>query len=367
MKKLFSTFIYENDLPQLRSKQAAFPGICILNNGEIFATQKIGEALESVDGTTYKSVSCDGGKTFDDPIAIFDNKKENLKVSDNGKPTLLPDGRIAVLGYMFYRENPNLPVGNPKTGGLLPDDAYVAFSDDGGKTFGKRNIIKTSFGSTVEASAPFTVLQDGSIATPITGFPDWNGVRNQRNCGRLLRSYDGGKTFDDSVICTQFEGDKITCYEQRMCQTKNGTIAVISWNENFETGERLNNHITISTDNGKTFSKPINTGIFGQASSIIGLDGDRVMTIHAVRRDTKEPGIYVAFANISGGKFKLESYERVWAPDTPVTRDMQMADIFAFMKFGQPSGVITCDNKFYLTHWECKNGQYRTLLNVFEL
>ena len=40
-----------------------------------------------------------------------------------------------------------------------------------------------------------------------------------------------------------------------------------------ETGERLNNHITVSTDNGKTFSAPIDTGVRGQASSIIAIGG----------------------------------------------------------------------------------------------
>lgn len=367
MKKLFSTVIYENPLPQLSSRQSAFPGICILPDGKILVTHKIGEALESVNGTTNASVSLDGGRSFSEPYELFDKSKFSVPVSDNGKPTTLPDGRVAILGYLFYRNDPSLPVGNPKTGGLLPDDVYISFSDDGGKTFGDMQLIKTSFGSSVEASAPLTVLLDGSIATPITGFANWDGVREHRNCGRLLRSYDGGKTFEDSVVCTAFPGDNVTCYEQRMCQTKNGTIAVISWNENLKTGERMNNHVTISTDNGRSFSPPIDTGIHGQASSIIALDGDRVMTIHAMRRDTAEPGIYAARADLSGGKWRLESIERIWEPDRPVTRDMHMADIFAFMKFGQPGGLITDDGKLLLYHWECKEGQYRTLLSSYEL
>ena len=122
------------------------------------------------------------------------------------------------------------------------------------------------------------------------------------------------------------------------------------------TGKRLNNHITLSRDNGKSFSAPIDTGIRGQASSIIALEGDKVMTIHAVRRDTDEPGIYVATADLSGGK-----------PDVPITKDAHMAEIFSYLKFGQPSGIITEDGRLLLCHWECKNGQYRTLLNAYRL
>lgn len=367
MEKLFSTIIYENPLPQLRSRQSAFPGLCVLPSGKILAAHQIGEAFESVDGTTYISVSDDGGRSFSKPRRVFDKSNEKVVLNDNGKPTLLPDGRIAILGYMFYRDDPELPIGNPETGGLLPDEAFIAFSNDGGESFGERMVIKTSFGNSVEASAPLTLLADGSIAAPITGFADWDGVMKHRNCGRLLRSFDGGKTFEDSVVCTAFEGDGVTCFEQRMCQTEDGTIVVISWNENLKTGERMNNHITISTDNGKSFSAPIDTRIHGQASSIISLGENRVMTIHAVRRDTEEPGIYAAIADISGGKWKLESIERIWKPDTPVTKDKHMAEIFAYMKFGQPNGIITDDGKLLLCHWECKNGQYRTLLHAYRI
>lgn len=366
MKKLYSSVIYENPLPQLRSRQSLFPGICILENGDIFATHQIGEAFESVDGSTYISVSSDGGKSFSPSRAAF-GSVDGIPMTDNGKPTLLPDGRVAIFGYEFYREDPELPIGNPETGGLLPDEVYVSFSDDGGKSFGERQRIKTSFGNGTEASAPLTVLSDGSIASPITGFADWKGDMKHRNCGRLLRSYDGCRSFEDSVICTAFEGDEISCFEQRMCQTKNGTIAVISWNENFKTGERMNNHITISTDNGKSFSPPIDTGIHGQASSLIPLDEDRVMSLHAVRRDTDEPGIYCAVADISGGSWKLQSVERIWEPSVPVIKDERMADIFSYLKFGQPSGVITDDGRLLLVHWEYKDGQHRTVLTAYEI
>ncbi len=365
MKKLYSTVIYDNPLPQLRSRQSAFPGLCILSDGTILAAHQIGEAFESVDGTTYISESTDGGRSFSQPHRVFEPKCGTVE-NDNGKLTLLPDGRIALLGYMFYRDNPDLPVGNPETGGLLPDDVFVSYSTDGGKTFGEKQKITTSFGNSVEASAPLTVLSDGSFAAPITCFAEWDGTRRSRSCGRLLRSYDGGTTFDDSVICMDFPDGNVTCYEQRLAETKNGTLAVISWNENLDTGARMNNHVAISRDNGRTFSAPIDTGIRGQASSIIALDGDRVMTLHAVRRDTDEPGIYAAIADLSDG-WRLESVERIWAPELPVTRDAHMADIFAYLKFGQPGGIVTDDGHLLMYHWECRNGQYRTLLHVYEL
>lgn len=367
MKILFSSVIFENPLPQLRSLGSAFPGMCLLPDGKILAAHQMGEAFESVDGTTCISISEDGGKSWSKPQKAFDKKSESVPLTDCSKPTLLPDGRVMLFGYQFFRHDPELPLGNPETGGLLPDEIFYSISEVGGKTWSDRVSVDCAWHNSVEASAPITVLKDGSWASPITGFPKWDGTSAGRNCGRLIRSYDGGKTWNDDVVCTAFEGDEVTCYEQRMCQTDDGTIAVISWNENIRTGERMNNHITLSTDNGKTFSAPIDTGIRGQATSILALGGTKVMTIHAIRRDTDEPGIYAAVSDIADGKFRLISIEKIWAPNTPMIKNTKVAEIFSFLKFGQPSAIKLSDTTFLMCHWTYEDGVYKTLATKFEL
>ncbi len=366
MKKIFSTYIYSNPLPQLRARNAAFPGACVLPDGKILVSYQIGEAFESVDGTIYTSISEDGGKTWSAPSLAYDKASEDVPITDNGKPCTLPDGRVVLLGYQFPRPNPEYPLGNPETGGLLSDDIFYSISDDNGKTWSEKKIVDCSWHNSVEASAPLSVLADGSWATPITGFPRWDGSSAGRNCGRVLRSFDEGKTWSDDVVCTEFPGDAVTCYEQRMCQLDDGTIVVISWNENTQTGERMNNHVTISTDNGKTFSAPVDTGIKGQASSILALGGNKVLTVHAIRRDTDKPGIYFCVAEIKDGKFIQESFECVWQPNLPVVKSEYMAEIFAFMKFGQPSAIKLPDGAILMVHWVCEDGVYKTVATRFE-
>lgn len=367
MKVLFSSAIYENPLPQLRAVCSAFPGACVLEDGRILVLHQMGQAFESVDGTSVASFSEDGGKTWSEPVKLFDKSNEPVPITDLSKPTVLNDGSIMAFGYQFYRHDENLPIGNPETGGLLSDDIFYSVSRDGGNSWSERVTVPSCFKNSVEASAPVTVLSDGSLASVITGFSEWDGTPAARNCGRLIRSYDLGKTWDDSTVCTAFPNDEVTCYEQRMCQTQDGTIAVISWNENLRTGERMNNHVTFSFDNGKTFTDPVDTEIRGQASSILALDGSKVMTVHAMRRDTDMPGIYVAVADISGGRWQLISKELVWQPSVPVTKDTKMAEIFSFLKFGQPSAVRLADGSFLMTHWSCENGLYKTLATRFEL
>ena len=49
MKVINSSIIYENPLPQLRSRHSFFPNITELNDGRLAAAFVIGEAFESID------------------------------------------------------------------------------------------------------------------------------------------------------------------------------------------------------------------------------------------------------------------------------------------------------------------------------
>ena len=218
----------------------------------------------------------------------------------------------------------------------------------------------------MEASAPLYVLQDGSWITPITGFPAWDGSMTGPEAGRALRSYDLGKTWNDDAICMQF-GERVTCYEQRMCQLDSGAIINIGWNENLNTGERLNNHYTVSFDNGKTWSAPIPTGIQGQASSLCALGGDKLLAIHAVRRDTDRPGIYGYVVDFSEKTWKIVDEALLWEPAVPMLKDTKMAEIFSFVKFGQPIAIKLADGSLLLSFWYAQEGQYKTVCMPIEL
>jgi hypothetical protein len=79
MKVIATNPIYENPLPQLRSRQAFFPWLCEKKDGEIVASFAIGEAFESVDSASYTCVSRDGGKSWSRPQRMFDFHGEENK------------------------------------------------------------------------------------------------------------------------------------------------------------------------------------------------------------------------------------------------------------------------------------------------
>ena len=367
MKITSTAIIYENPLPQLKSIQSYFPFLFETKEGKIGAVTVLGEAFESVNGRSFISFSEDGGKSFGAPRAMFSHGEREGQITDYAKATVLPDGRIVALGYAYLRDDPSLPIGNPENGGVLDDFVFWSVSDDEGESFSEMRKIDCAWGPHVEASAPLTVLKDGSWISPITGFPDWNGKMHGRLCGRALRSYDGGESWSDDVVCMDFGDSPITCYEQRMCRLESGVIVNIGWNENNETGERLMNHYTYSTDGGKSFSSPESTGVLGQASSVCAIGGEQLLALHAVRRDTDRPGIYGYVIDFSERRWRVVDEALLWEPPAPIVKDTRMAEIFSFLKFGQPGAILLSDGDAMMSHWFFENGEYKTVASRISL
>ena len=358
MNILHTSIIYDNPLPQLRSRHSFFPSLCQCADGSLTAMFAIGEAFESVDSTTCVSRSFDGGKSWTSPKACFDKSGFSVPVTDYAKVVTLPDGQLLALGYAFPRPDPEKPLGNPETGGLLEDFVFFSISYDNGESWSEMHPIPEPWGGHAEASAPVTVLSDGTWLTPITGFPGWDGKMTGPIEGRVLRSTDGGTTWE-STVCMAFSGP-VTCYEQRICRLDSGTLVCIGWNEDTATGQRLPNHFTFSTDDGKTWSAPESTGVLGQAASLCALGGEKLLALHAVRRDTDRPGIYGYIVDFSEKKWSITEQQLLWEPNVPVLKDTHMAEIFAFLKFGQPSAIRLSDGDLLMTHWYAEQGQYKT-------
>jgi len=361
MQILNKSIIYENPLPQLRSCHSLFPYSCECADGSILASFTLGQAFESVDHTTYLARSTDGGLSFSKPFRMFEASHYKPDFTESCKVTRLPDGRLAALGYAFDRSDSEKPVGNPETGGLLDDVVFISYSSDNGQSWTPWDLINTRWGPHVEASAWLTVLQSGSWVSPVTGFKSWDGTSTGRNCGRLIRSDDSGKTWSDEAVCMQFEDEEISCYEQRLCQLDSGRIVCIGWNEHLKNGTLFHNHFTISDDDGRTFSDPMSTGILGQASSVCSAGGETLLALHAIRRDSERPGVYAYHVDLSNGRWDILDEKVIWEPEQPIIANKRMAQTFAFLKFGQPGALRLSDGRFLITYWQEKDGQFVTV------
>ena len=150
METIHSSIIYDNPLPQLRSRQAFFPFACQCADGSLLAMYAMGEAFESVDSTTVVSRSFDGGITWSAPKPCFDKSGFPVPITDYAKAVPLPDGRLLAVGYAYLRPDPEKPIGNPENGGVLDDFVFFATSSDNGESWSQIQKIADFLGSKVQ-------------------------------------------------------------------------------------------------------------------------------------------------------------------------------------------------------------------------
>ena len=359
--------VYDNPMPLLRSRHAFFPGVVQLPSGELLAMTVIGEAFESTDLATYISRSTDGGQTWQLQGPLYDKSADPFPTTEAIKPLALADGSLIGLGYRFHRHDPNMPVAIKATNGILPGDDIVSFSSDEGRTWTVPQVIELGSVEVVEVPHNPIQLHNGDIvaSTGLFKLPDGQFPRGQ--FGVLLRSKDSGKSWDDSTRFFETPGNSISGYESNVIEMQDGRLVTICWAIDVVGDRNFNNMVTVSHDNGYTWSDPIDTGHAAQSSSMIYLGGERLMSIHSHRGD--EPGIVVRVIDFTDDKWNVIAENNIWGSSIgkQVHEGDSFYDMMQTIRFGQPSLLKLDDGEVLGFHWAVVNGQGMVLSHRLRL
>jgi sialidase-1 len=359
IENLESHVIYENPKPHVHSRHGFFPGLVELASGDLIAMFMIAEAFESPDGATFLSRSRDHGRSWELQGRLYDAPVSAFQTTDTLKPTLLRDGSLIAIGYRFHRVDPEQGIGIEATGGILPGDDIVSFSRDLGKTWTLPRIIDRTRPELLEISGPCIELDSGDLLAVAALFKMADGSNPSGQVGVLLRSNDGGLNWDDRSLFFRSDAGNMTPFESRICRMEDGRLVVLSWAYDQVSGLHFANQAVVSRDEGRTWSAPIDTGIPAQASGLLALTGNLLLTIHA-HRDEK-PGIVVRRIDFADDRWRVIEELTVWGKmATRQTRSGQsMPDMFTGLRFGQPSLIRLETGDFLATHWSIDEGQGR--------
>ena len=347
--------LYENPTPVVRSHQACFPGLTVLPNDELLALFVIGEAFEAANCRTYVARSGDQGRTWQLQGELYDQSGMGLdyQFSDCYKPTVLPDGSLAAVGYGFRRDNPDEGISNPETLEILPGYNTVTFSKDQGKTWSLPERIDLGSDTVLEISGPCVVLPSGTLLAAGPPFT----MKPTGQHGLIVASEDGGRTW--SVRSRFFDPPEgnITSWETRLCVNPNGTVAALWWAFDTAASRHLPNRIAFSHDEGRTWSEPVDTKVTAQASNLMHLEDHRYLTIHCHRADNN-PGLFVRLVDLAGDGWKVLDEMCIWGGADSQDKSKNMAQQFASLKFGQPSLTRIGRDEILAVHWCVENCQY---------
>lgn len=370
IRHMETSILYENPMPHVRSRHGYFPGIATLASGQLLALFVISEAFESADATTWVARSSDLGRTWSLERPVHSRSATAVAASDYLKPTVLRDGTVIAIGYRFYRNDPEQGIGIAETGGILPGDAIVSFSRDEARTWSVPAIIPRSWPELLEISGPCLQTRSGellALGAPMK-LPDGTNPSGQR--GVLLRSSDGGRSWDDSQTYFRTPDGKMVPLEARLCEMEDGRLVAICWAFDYETKRNLPNHVVVSCDGGRSWSPPINTGHAGQAANVMNWQNDLLLSIHA-HRGEEDPGVYVRAVEFAGNCWKPFAEAKIYGQRgrAHTYAGQDLLEISTSLRFGQPSLLRLESGEVLASHWCVEDGQgkirvHRLLVDV---
>jgi len=309
-------------------KSNTFPNIALLPSGRILAGYRAGEIkTDPIHQNALLTWSDDGGLTWREAFEPFQVQSIDKKPGRPHSSYLLPLGRTRVLlmaNWVDHSE-PNKPFYEPSNQHLKDTRIFFCLSNDNGATWSEPEFIDTS-----KANGP----------TPLTGAPlmiDENTVACQFEINKyahdtepwihksaLIFSRDLGKTWGEIIEVTRYPQKFF--WDQRPAVMKEpGKLINFFWTYDGSSQSYKNIHAALSTDYGKSWTKPYDTGIYGQPGTPVDMGEKGLFTIDIDRREA--PVINIRISHDDGISYtkSLSLYKQLGKGQDSETMELNQA------------------------------------------
>lgn len=272
--------------------------------------------------------SSDGGRTWGGKT-VLDDETYRFSQTEDVPLTELSDGTL-LLNLYSWAVSP-LPV-NFRLNDRQRMPYAITFeglsmlrSSDGGRTWSAREPLTVSGLPPLAARVPALEMPDGLLLLPVYGLASSRGPYH----AWVIRSRDRGRTWGEPAELAIDPDGKLSFAEPCLLRTREGRLISMIRTEGYL-------YQSVSEDNGKTFSKPVKTAMWGWPAHLLELRDGRILCTYGYRR---EPFGLRAVLSHDGG--------RTW----DASREIVLRDDGGNGDLGYPSAVEFEDGRVLVVYW----------------
>ena len=280
----------------------AFTSLCRLRSGTILAGFQSGPAKHATSSTIRICRSENDGRTWHDMGMPFDSPLEGVPGSlATGDMAEVAPGRLVLFSTWFDRSDPDRPLFDPVTQGILHSKQVWAESADEGASWGEWRVLPTPGLTGCAATGPVLQWPDGTMAFAFESFKEYDDPHPARHGAWLAISRDRGHSYPELYLVAQHPEHRLYYWDQRLCiGHKPGEYYALFWTHDLEQQRDLTVHQrrgTIDEPDPRAMQIQL-TPIPGQIAAPLLLDDGRLLAF-VVDRD--RPGTMRLWCSKDGG------------------------------------------------------------------
>lgn len=337
---------------------AYMPSITELGDGSLIACQHVGCELGAPDNHIEVLRSSDGGRTWRNQGSIHDGAPPHDGWTYRGPDIQeVPDGRLVMTATRFEaREN---KLFDPDSEALQRPEMILFWSDDTGRSWSEPQVVPVDLPQdryTWNKAGDLSQLAPDRWMYPLeTWKPEgYQGPPDQK--AAAVFSSDQGETWGEFTVVADDPTGRCLWWDQMNARLPDGRIYTMLWTHLYGTSEDLVNHWVVSSDEGRSWSKPQPTNLRGQVCTPIPLPDGRVAAIYNYRHEPQ--GVRVAVTE-DLSHFDVENEVVVFDAGAEATLGKTDHDNFLaehmLIGFGKPKGVVLRDGDILTFFW-CTSG-----------